>query len=140
MNKKSYVIVSLLQVHLCIFMQLALLDFMLTYIFRMHYEFERVFPHLSCGLLINYDHSLIFILLSYFVILIKIFYLKHLIDFGEFFFLRQILFLLSITFHLFQTSIFHSLSPHFFSSNSTLGHNISCLMIYLGSLIFLMDF
>ena len=93
------------------------------------------FLHLACGILINYSHVLIFIYLSYFVISIKIFYLKQLIDFGAFSFLRQILFLLSISFHLFQTSIFHLLSPHFFSSSSTLGHNISCLMIYLGSVI-----
>ena len=57
------------------------------------------------------------------------FYLKQLIDFGAF------SFLISISFHIFQTYIFHFLFPHFFSSKSPLGHNISCLMIYLGSVI-----
>ena len=93
------------------------------------------FIHLSCGLLINHGHVLIFISLSYFVISIKIFYLKQLIDFGAFSFLRKILFLLSVSFCLFQMSIFHFFLPHFFSCNSPLGHNISCLMINLGSMI-----
>ena len=57
------------------------------------------------------------------------FYLKQLIDFGAF------SFLISISFHIFQTSIFHFLFPHLFSSKSPLGHNISFLMIYLGSVI-----
>ena len=79
--------------------------------------------HLSCRLLINCDHILIFIFLSSFMISIKIFYLKQLIDFGAFSFLRKILFLLSISFHFFQLSIFqisilHSHSPQFFSPNS----------------------
>ena len=102
---------------------------------NLHYEFERVFLPISCGFLINCGHVLIFICLSSFEISIKIFYLKQLIDFEAFSFLRQILFLLSISFHLFQISIFHSLSPHFFYSTSTLGHNLSCLMNYLGSVI-----
>ena len=85
--------------------------------------------HLYCGLLINCDHVLIFISLSSFVISIKIFYLKQLIDFGAF------SFLLFVSFYIFQTSIFHFLLPYLFSSNSPLGHNISCLMIYLGSMI-----
>ena len=138
MNTKSYVTVSLLQVHLCIFMQFALLDFMVICIFRLHHEFEGVFVHLSCGILINCGHVLIFISLSSFMISIKIFYLKQLIGFGAFSFLRKILFLFfSFSFHFFQTSIFHSLSPHFFSSNSTLGHYISCLIIYLSFAIFI---
>ena len=85
--------------------------------------------YLYCGLLINCGHVLIFISLSSFMISIKIFYLKQLIDFGAF------SFLLSISFHIFQNSIFHFLFFHFFSSKSSLGHNISCLMIYLGSVI-----
>ena len=91
--------------------------------------------HLSYGLLINCGCILISISLSSFMISIKIFYLKQLIDFGAFSFLHQILFLLSISFHLFQNSIFYSLSSHFFFFNSALGHNLSCLMIYLGSMI-----
>ena len=55
------------------------------------------------------------------------------IEFWAFSFLRKILFLLSISFHLYQISIFYLLSPYFFSSNSTSGCNISCLMIYLCS-------
>ena len=43
--------------------------------------------HLSYGLLINCGHVLIFISLSSFVVSIKIFYLKQLIDFGDFLFL-----------------------------------------------------
>ena len=86
--------------------------------------------HLSCGLLINCGRILIFISLSSFVISNEIFYLKQLIDFGTF------SFLLSISFHIFQNSISHFLLPHFFSSfNSPLGHNISCLMIYLDYVI-----
>ena len=85
--------------------------------------------HLSCGLLINYGHVLIFISFSSFVISIEISILNSWLILGH------CLFLLFVSFHIFPTSIFHFLFPHFFSSNSTLGHNISCLMIYLGSVI-----
>ena len=129
MNTKSYVIVSLLQVHLCIFMQLAILDFMLVCIFRLHYEFERVFPSSFLWIFNQlwsfFDpHFLIF-----FRDLNRNFYFKQLIDFGAF------SFLLSISFHIFLSSIFRFLFLHLFSSKSPLGHNISHLMIYLGSAI-----
>jgi hypothetical protein len=85
--------------------------------------------HLYCGHLINCGHILIFISLFSFVISIEISILNSWLIFGAF------SFLISISFHIFQTSIFHFLFPHFFSSKSPLGHNISCLMIYLGSMI-----
>lgn len=90
------------------------LDFMLICTFRLYYGFERV----SFIFLVDFSSTVItfFISLSSFVISIEIPYLKQLIDFYA-------SSLLSISFHFFQTSIFHSISPHFFSSNSTLRHN-----------------
>ena len=91
------------------------------------------FLHLYCGLLINYGHVLIFISLSSFVISIKISILNSWLILEHSISYEQISFLLSVSFHIFQTSIFHFLFSHFLSSNSPLGHYISCLMIYLGS-------
>ena len=85
--------------------------------------------HLYCGYLINCGHILIFISLFSFVISIEISILNSWLIFGAF------SFLISFSFHIFQTSIFHFLFPHFFSFKSPLGHNLSCLMIYLGSMI-----
>ena len=129
MNMKSYVAVTLLQVHLYIFMQLALQDFMLVCIFGFHYEFERVFPS---SFLWTFNQLWSCFDLHFFIFIHNLnqnFYLKQLIDFGVLYFLQK------FSFHIFQTSIFHFLLPHFFSSNSPLGHNISCLMIYLDSVI-----
>ena len=48
---------------------------------------------------------------------------------------KKNVFLPYVSFHIFQTSIFHLLLPHLFSSDSPLAHNILHLMIYLGSMI-----
>ena len=81
--------------------------------------------HLYCGFLINYDHVLIFISLSSFVISIEISTLNSWLILGHFLFF--------LLFSKLLSSIFFF--PHFFSSNSPLGHNISWLMIYLSSVI-----
>ena len=91
--------------------------------------------HLSYGILINYGRILILISLSSFVISIKISILNNWLILGHSISYEKISFLLSVSFHIFQTSIFHFLFPHFFSSKSPLRHNISCLMIYLCSMI-----
>ena len=102
---------------------------MLVCICRLHYEFERVFPSSFLWTFNQLWSCFDLHFLIFFRDLNRNFYLKQLIDFGAF------SFLISISFHIFQTYIFHFLFPHFFSSKSPLGHNISCLMIYLGSVI-----
>ena len=85
--------------------------------------------HLYCGHLINCGHVFIFISLSSFVISIEISILNSWLILGHFLFLFLFL---SISSKLLSSIFFF---PHFFSSKSPLGHNISCLMIYLGSVI-----
>ena len=113
---------------------------MLICICRLHYEFERVFPSSllwtfkstvvafwsSFPYLLSWPQSKFSILNSWLI-------LEHSISY------EKISFLPSVSFHIFQTSIFHFLLLYFFSSKSPLGHNISCLMIYLGAM-FLISF
>ena len=102
---------------------------MLVCICRLHYEFERVFPSSFLWTFNQLWSYLIFISLSSFVISIEIYILNSWLILGHFLFLFLFL---SISSKLLSSIFF---SPHFFSSKSPLGHNISFLMIYLGSMI-----
>ena len=95
---------------------------MLVCIFRLHYEFERVFPSSFFGILINYGHILIFISLSSFTISIEISIFNSWLILGHYLFFF----------------LFFSISSKLLSSicfYPTSGHNISCLMVYLSFVI-----
>ena len=85
--------------------------------------------YLSCGLLINCGH--IWSSFPYLLSWSQSKFLSSTVDWfwGIFF---SSFYFLSISFKLLSFIFF---SPHFFSSKSPLGHHISCLMIYLGSMI-----
>ena len=94
--------------------------------FRLYYEFERGFLHLSCGLLINCDHVFIFISLSSFVISIKISILN------SWLIMRHLLF-----FFLFLSISFKLLSSIFFFPTSFLLNHLWGIIFHAWSTLVL---